>query len=119
MPMDDVAKGAMLGTRSLAMEVLSTLPPGGRRRYDNARQVWERGASLVEMGRDFNVPTDSIRMVLKELAIQYAVRTGIVAPVMLPTGEWVRGGHCAFVEARDWPRVRAVCEAYQAEYPDD
>ncbi len=123
MPMDDVACGVLLGTRSLAMEILSTLPPGGNRRYDNSRQVWERGASLVELGKDFGVPTDSIRTVVKELASQYAVRTGNVAPVMLPTGQWVRGGHCAFIEAVDlddsrWQRVRQACEAYQAEYDD-
>ncbi len=118
MPMDDVATGIMLGTRSLAMEMLCTVPCGGGRRNDNGRQVWARGASLVEMGKDFHVPTDSIRAVLKELATQYAIRTGNVAPVMLPTGQWVRGGCCAFVEPHDWERVESVCEAYQAEYGD-
>ncbi len=123
MPMDDVAKGAMLGTRSLAMEILSTLPPGGNRRYDNSRQVWERGASLVELGKDFGLSTDSIRVIVKELGALYAVRTGNVAPVMLPTGQWIRGGHCAFIEAVDcddprWAHVQQVCEDYQNEYDD-
>ena len=118
MPMDDVATGVKLGTRSLALEVLCTLPCGGQRRYDNSRQVWDRGASLVELGRDFDVPTDSIRVIVKELGTQYAVRTGTVAPVLLPTGEWVRGGHCAFVDPAGWDQVQAACEAYQAEYED-
>ncbi len=48
-----------------------------------------------------------------ELAVMYAVKTGTVSPV-----GGTRGGHCAFIEPRDWERVQRVCEAYQAEYPD-
>lgn len=118
MPMDDVATGIMLETRSLHMELLCTLPVGGDHADHNGRTVWERGASIVDLAKDFYMTTDSIRIVLKELAGKYGVHTGIVAPVMLPNGKRVRGGHCAFVEPAGWDAAQAACEAYLAGYKE-
>lgn len=118
MPMDDVATGITLETYSLHMEILSSLPCGGGHVEYNGRITWQRGASIVGLAKDFCMTTDSIRAVLKELAGKYGVRTGIVAPVTLPNGERLRGGHCAFVDQDGWDAARAACEAYQAEFED-
>jgi hypothetical protein len=116
--MDDVATGIALETRSLYMEILCTLPCGGGHGNHNGRTTWQRGVSIVSLAKDFQMATDSIRAVLKELAGSYQVRTGIVAPVTLPNGEQLRGGHCAFVDPAGWEYARAACEAYQAEFED-
>jgi hypothetical protein len=94
------------------MEVLCTLPCGGRRREDNGRQVWDRGASVIEMQADFMVSKADLRAALDRLAKTWMVRTGNVAPVNLSNGTTVRGGHCAFVEPFGWNRVQWDCLAY-------
>lgn len=119
MPMDDVATGIMLGTRDLEMEVLCTLPCGGERKWASKRRKWTRGANIVDMALDFDVPSDAIKVVLGELARTYAVVVGTIATVMLPNGQALRGGHGAFIEPHNWPRVQAACEAYLADYPDE
>lgn len=109
MGMDDVACGIALDTRSLEMEVLCTLPCGGNHTDYNGRRVWDRGANIVEMQRDFVVGKNEVRAALDSLAKNYAVKTGTLAPF----GK-LRGGHCAFIEPFGWERVQRACEAYLA-----
>lgn len=130
MPMHNVATGIRLDTRSLHMEILCSLPCGGGHGEYNGRTTWQRGVSIVELARDFFMTTAYVRKVLRELGERHtieaagkrhgepAVRTGNVAPVMLPNGKKLRGGHCAFVDPAGWDQVQAACEAYQAEFDD-
>jgi hypothetical protein len=108
----ETATAIACGLRSLDMEVLACLPCGGSRHEDNGRQVWDRGASIVEMQQDFMVSKAVMRACLGRLKKRWGVRTGNVAPVNLLNGGKVRGGHCAFVEPLAWLRVQKACEAY-------
>ena len=102
----------MMTNDDLDMELLCCLPCGGTRHEDNSRQLWDRGASVVEMQKDFCVERTPMRACLKRLAKRWGVLTGTIAPVNLPNGTKIPGGHCAFVGVADWPRVEAACEAY-------
>lgn len=114
----DVAQGIANGTRKLSMEVLCSLPIAGERKWSSKRRKWSTGAVIVDMAIDFAVPGDAIRVVLSELAKTYAVVMGTIAPVYTKNG-LIRGGHGAFIEPHNWPRVQAACEAYLADYPDE
>ena len=108
----DEQVGIADGTRDLALEVLCTLPCGGERRWYSKRRKWTRGATIVEMAEDFDVPCDAIRVILGELYVTHGVIVGVIAPVTRGDETLIRGGHGAFVPPHNWPHAEAACEAY-------